>query len=303
MSLIVPHLMPWKKTAAIGTLVVLSATANAITIVHDTFADADRTNQDLANNSVALFKTRSGTTVTSDVGSVVFNPTAAAGSDMFYGFFTDSGSPVSLAVGDTLTLSLTISFTGLATGNNSLRFGIFDSQASRQTADLTGGASNATFAGDTGYGLFTPLSTAPPTGNAFTLNERTTTTTTNIFNAGADFTTVGTSGTPGQALSDDQNYVLTYSIFRQSDTDTVLTAGISGGSLSNYGHSVTDTSTPQTAFDWFGFRIPGNTFATTISFKDIEVTTITVPEPSTLALLAMPITALLARRKRSLARV
>src|SRR5215217_7560186 len=81
-SIISPTTMPWKTIRFIATLLVLSANTNAITIVHDTFADGDRTNQDLSNNSVALFKTRSGTTVTSNVGSVVFNPTGAAGSDM-----------------------------------------------------------------------------------------------------------------------------------------------------------------------------------------------------------------------------
>jgi hypothetical protein len=287
-------------SAFFATLVVLYASANAVTIVHDTFADGDRTNQDLANNSLALFKTRSGTTVASIVGSVTFNPTNAAGADMFYGHFTDSGAPVTLGVGDTLTFSLTMSFTGLAAASNSLRFGLFDSLGTRQTADLTGGANNTNFTNDTGYALFTALNSAPATGNAFTLNERTTFTNGNLFGSSSDFTTVGSTGTPFQALSDGQDYVLTYSIFRQTDTDTVLSAGISGGALSNYSHMVTDTSTPQTSFDYFAFRIPGNTFATNITFKDINVTTtIAVPEPSTLALLAMPMMALFARRKRS----
>jgi hypothetical protein len=304
MSIISPPPMPWNICTFIAALVMLSANASAISIVHDTFADGDRTNQDLANNSVAVLKTRSGTTATSNVGSVVFNPTGATGADMFFGYFTESGAPVTLGVGDTLSFSLMMSFTGLAAASNSLRFGIFDSQGTRQTADLTSGASNTNFPEDTGYALFTALNSAAATGNAFTLNERTTLTAPNIFNTGSDFTTVGSTGTPFQALSNNQDYVLTYSISRQSDTETVLSAGISGGTLSNYSHTVTDTSTPQTTFDYFAFRIPGNTFATEIFFKDINVATITaVPEPSTLALLAMPTMALFVRRKRRFSNV
>jgi hypothetical protein len=290
--------MPGRKLALIAALLAIPAASNAATVVHDTFADGDRLNQDLANNSVALFKSRTGTTDSAMIGAIVFNPTAAAGADMYWGFFTDAGAPVSLGVGETLTLSLTFSFTGLAAGTNSLRFGVFDSMGSRQEGDLTGGASNASFVGDTGYGLFTTLSTAPPTGNGFNLNERTTNSTSNVFNSAADFTTVGATGTELQALSDNQDYVLTYSIFRQTATDTVLTAGITGGTLSNYTHSVTDTATPQTTFDWFGFRIPGSTFATTISFKDINVTTTTIPEPSTIGWFAVAMSAVLVRRKR-----
>ena len=216
---------------------------------------------------------------------------------MYWGFFTEPDSPVSLGVGDTLTFKLTVSFTGLAAGNNGLRFGLLDSQGSRQTADLTGGASNASFVGDTGYGLFTQMSSAPTAGNAFNLVERTTTSTSNVFNSAADFTTVGFTGTEVQALSDNQDYVLTYSIFRQSETDTILTAGITGGSLTNYSHSVTDTVTPQTTFDWFGFRIPGSTFATTISFKEIDVTISPIPERSTSAVLAATMLGLMFRRR------
>jgi hypothetical protein len=129
------------------------------------------------------------------------------------------------------------------------------------------------------------------------LVERTTTSTSNVFNSAADFTTVGFTGTEVQALSDNQDYVLTYSIFRQSETDTILTAGITGGSLTNYSHSVTDTVTPQTTFDWFGFRIPGSTFATTISFKEIDVTISPIPERSTSAVLAATMLGLMFRRR------
>ena len=291
--------MPARTIALIVALAVLSAASNAGAVVHDTFADGDRTNQDLANNSIAVFKSRSGTTVTSNIGSIVFDPTAAAGSDMYWGFFTDPGSPVSLGVGDSLMFSLTMSFTGLAAGTNGLRFGLLDSQGSRHTADLNGGGNNASFTGDTGYGLFIPLSTAPSPANAFNLVERTTTSSSNVFNTAADFTTVGMTGTEVQPLSDNQDYVLTYSIFRQTETDVVLTAGISGGSLSNYSHSVIDTANALTTFDWFGFRIPGSTFATTITFKDINVTTTTIPESSTIAFLAGSLLALMSGRKRT----
>src|SRR5262249_18313406 len=142
--------------------------------------------------------------------------------------------PVTLGVGDTLNVGVTFSFTGLnpaalTAPAPGLRFGILDSKGTRP-ADI-GGASNAVYIGDTGYGLFTSISTAAPGATAFTLNRRTTLTSNNVFNTGADFMTIGSGGGASQAFANNTDYKLTYSITRLSATQTRLAASITGGTL------------------------------------------------------------------------
>src|SRR5215212_10120972 len=93
--------------ALIFTL-LLQSVAAAASLVNDTFADANSQNQELSNNSVRLFNGRAGTVRTDAAGSVNFNISAAGGSEGFWGFFND-GAPVTLGVGDRVTVSARIS--------------------------------------------------------------------------------------------------------------------------------------------------------------------------------------------------
>ncbi|HEY9436572.1 MAG TPA: immunoglobulin domain-containing protein, partial [Blastocatellia bacterium] len=255
----------------------LSVTSTAgLVIMNDSFADGERLTL-APPNSATWLKAQSSTVATVAPGSARFtwNTTSA---DMISGYFTIAGSPVTLGVGDTLNLSATFSFTGLnpaAIGVPSpgLRFGILDSKGSRPTDN--GGTSNAVYIGDTGYGLFTSISTAGATsGSAFTLNRRTTITANNIFNTGADFTTIGAGGGPARAFADNTDYTLTYSITRLSATQTRLSTSITGGALGDtYNFSTIETSaTPETTFDYFGWRVGSSNFAASVTFKNLFVT-------------------------------
>src|SRR5438270_4360328 len=88
----------------------LPATSNrqagaSATILDDTFADGNSQNQDLTRNSVWLYNGRSVTTRTDAPGSVTFDVTPVAGSsEGFWAYFTNAGSPVTLGVGDKLTV-------------------------------------------------------------------------------------------------------------------------------------------------------------------------------------------------------
>ena len=170
--------------------------ANGVIVANDTFADGERLSLALPDSATWL-KAQSSTAVTVAPGSARFtwNTTSA---DMIAGYFSLAGSPVTLGVGDALTLSTTFAFTGLnpagiAAPVPQLRFGVLDSKGSRPADN--GATANAAYVGDTGYGLFTPFSTIGG-GTAFTLNRRTTITSNNIFNTGADFTTIASGGAP-----------------------------------------------------------------------------------------------------------
>ncbi len=166
----------------------------ATTIIDDTFTDSISTNQDLPNNSLAVYKSRSGTTRTDANGSVEFNMTAAgSGADGHWAYFTNSGSPVTLGVGDSLGFTGTFSLTGVKNIGSDIRFGLFNSNGTRQTTDLTNGHSSAAFADDPGYGaqfVVSATGTIP-----FTLYRRDAFAQNNIFTSftGNGWTSLGAS--------------------------------------------------------------------------------------------------------------
>ncbi|HKQ75856.1 MAG TPA: pectinesterase family protein [Blastocatellia bacterium] len=258
--------------SAPATLSVTSP--SGLIIMNDSFADGERLTL-APPGSATWLKAQSSTVATVATGSARFtwNTTSA---DMISGNFTSAGAPVTLGVGDTLSVGVTFSFTGLnpaaiTAPAPGLRFGILDSKASRPADN--GGTSNAVYIGDTGYGLFTSISTAG-SGAAFTLNRRTTLTSNNVFNTGADFTTIGSGGGAAQAFADNTDYTLTYSITRLSATQTRLAALITGGTLgAAYNFSTTENSaTPETTFDYFGWRVGSSNFAASVTFKNLSVT-------------------------------
>ncbi len=136
-------------SAALCCLLIFCIASQGAILVDDTFADANSQNQ-LLPNSIRIFNGRTATIRTDAPGSVTFNP-ASTSSEGFWGFFTD-GAPVTLGVGDRLTVSTTFSLQGVGpSGGTDLRFGIFDSHGTRNSTNLTGGINSPTFADDTGY--------------------------------------------------------------------------------------------------------------------------------------------------------
>src|SRR5829696_2960371 len=111
-------------SAAVCCLLIFSITLYAAVLVDDTFQDANSQNQALPS-SIRVFNGRSTTVRTDTIGSVAFSP-ASTSSEGFWGFFTDGG-PVTLNVGDRLTVSTSFSLQGVGpSGGTDLRFGVFD---------------------------------------------------------------------------------------------------------------------------------------------------------------------------------
>jgi pectin methylesterase-like acyl-CoA thioesterase len=239
----------------------------AAALVNDTYADGNSQNQDLANNSIRLFNGRTTTVRTDTVGSVTFDLTNTTSADGFWGFFANSGSPVNLKVGDKLSVSCTFVLTGFGGGGQDVRFGVLNSLGTRNANNLTGGMNDASFSGDPGYALdFFPSGSGTP----FAILRRTNLTGNNPFNSIADFTAIpGTGATTRQTLANATPYTLNYSIERLTATETKISVAVTGGALSNLNFTSTETSaTPNTAFDYFGFRVANNTFAQKIQFTN-----------------------------------
>ena len=201
------------------------------------------------------------------MGSVNFNLAATTSAEAFWGFFTNSGTPVNLNVGDKLSVSGTFTLTGFVGGGQDIRFGVLNSLGTRNTNNLTGGMNETSFVNDPGYALdFFPSGTGTP----FSILRRTNLTQGNVFNAIGDFTAIpGSGATARQTLANNIAYTLTYSIERLSASDTKISVAVTGGALSNLNFtSVESSATPNTAFDYFAFRIANNTFAQQIKFTN-----------------------------------
>jgi hypothetical protein len=250
---------------------LLPTVAGAATIVNDTFADGESLTQNLAGDSVRLFNGRAGTMRTDATGSVNFNIAAAGGSEGFWGFFTD-GAPVTLGVGDRLTVSSRFSVQNIGANLGAdLRFGVFDSKGTRTTANTTGGINSPTFADDPGYATRlagTAVSSTPP----FTVHRRTSPSATDplanvISTTVAEYTALTVTGGSARApLANGVPYTFTFTVERTSATETKVTVGLTDGGSFNLYSTATETSqTPATTFDWFGFRVP-NGFASDVNF-------------------------------------
>jgi hypothetical protein len=262
------------------------------TVIDDVFANGNSQLQDLANNSMWLFNGRNGVTIRTDqVGAVTFDVTPVNGSsEAFWAYFTNSGSPVRLGVGDTLSVSVTFSLNGFLANGQDVRWGVFDSQGTRNTTNLTGGQNDSTFVGDTGYGLdWYPSGSGSP----FVIGRRTVLSSANVFNSFGDFAAInGTGATSRQTLVDKTPYTLTYTIQRLSDTNTQIFTEVTGGTLQNLNYTAVENNpSPNTTFDYFAFRIASSSFTSKITFYELLVQyipappVITVqPQPSALTL-------------------
>lgn len=254
--------------AALAIPFVAGAAGN--TILDDTFADGSSVNQ-LLPNSARIFKGRSTTVRGDAVGSVTYDMTATGtNSEAFWGYFTNSGSPVTLAVGDKLSVAGTFSMTGFVGTGQDIRFGVLNSLGTRNANDLTGGQNDVTFAGDPGYalGFF-----ASGTGSPFVVYRRTNLNVNNVFNTFGDFTAIaGTGAAARQALTNGTPYTLSYTIERLTATETKISVSVTGGALNNLNYTATESSaTPNTAFDYFAFRIGGTNFAQKLTFTNWKV--------------------------------
>jgi len=256
------------------TAFTINFIVGAATVIDDTFADSNSANQDLPNNSLQVFKARTATARNTTPGNAEFDMTATGtSSDALWAYFTNSGSPVTLQVGDSLTFAGTFTLTGFVGGGQDIRFGLLDSKGTRNTADLTGGQNNAAFGDDTGYAAQYYGSGA---GTPFILYRRDVTSpvTTNIFNSftNAGFTPLtGTGASARQTLTNATPYTFSYTVTRNTATETAITISVTGGALTNYNFTATEVSAnPHTSFDWFTFRVGGNTFAQKITLNRLK---------------------------------
>jgi hypothetical protein len=273
-------------TTLVLSLGSLTLSSYGQTLVNDTWADGSRAEQNLPTES-QWFGARATNFITT-AGSMTFlGDTTSSRGGVTY--FTAAGSPVTLADGQSLTATLVFTLLNVGAANTSqnMRFGLFDySGGTRMAAD--GSSASLNGANVTGYGLWLTITPTFNGTTAMVLNERTTTTTSDLLGASGAWTSLNSGG--GIAISDPgyasgNSYTMVYTATRNG-TGTDLSATITGPSLS-LALTANDPS-GSFSFDAFGFR-SSNTSATAerFQFTEFKVEITEVPEPTTIAMLGI----------------
>lgn len=247
------------------------------TLLNDTFADGDRTTQNLPASAAHYFGTSTANgniAVTSNALQFGYTGTTNTLSQVV-SYFTPGGSPVALSVGDTLTASFTLSGTAIANAADTLRIGLYNSGGTRVSAD-TSGIADAAFNSYTGYGLWANMGTG---SNSTDLVQRTSSSTT-LFAGGAHSNVVSSTAPLGYSAA--TTYTLTFEIEYTSESSVSLTFTDSNG----YSKTAVDTSGLVTSFDTFALFLGSGSVETAFTVDNIHITTTSIPEPSSVATLA-----------------
>ena len=267
--------------------------SSATVIVDDTWADGSRTNAPVSSSSALWYvntSTDSTNVLRTTVGSMAL--TNAASSRLALGYFTaDPASPVSLAVGDALKLTLVFTPVGTltnapASSANNVRIGLYYTDPAnggiRTNRDISFiGASSAPGSGTgaSGYLMGLNFATAFTRDTPIEFRARTNVSSPNLMGSTTGFyEQVGSSGPAGQmglpAFAAGTTYTLAITITRYA-TSNVLSATLNGGAL-NLAWSATDpTHLSYTKFDTFAFRcVTAADTADAFVFTDFKVETI-----------------------------
>ncbi len=272
--------MPMKHLCLSAFALILAATltSHATTILDDTFADGTRNNQNLPTDAAWWVSTAGA--VTTNVGSMsIAVPTGSIMAISYFG--ANSTTPVSLGVGDTLTVSIKFTFNGVAPQNTSQNFrlciGDFaDSTLSPKDVTADGFSTSSQGAGVNAYGLFQNMGVTFNNSTPTTIEKRTTITDSSILGTGGDWT--GLASGPGAlgsfpGFTSGGQYVLQYSLQRLDATSLALTATwqslANGATLTT---SVTDSAASTFNFDGIALRPSGSaSTASGIVFNEVRV--------------------------------
>jgi hypothetical protein len=244
-------------------------------LLSDTFADGNRTNQSLPDSAAWYSGGLSG-----DASAASFQLLASniAGSNRgFIAYFTASGSPVTLDVGQSMVLSAQVQTIGAAGGDARFQFWAFNSGGSRIAVDNSA-FNNAIFNGYTGYGVTNdPVGVHPA---RYQIRERV---------SGANNLLIG-ANTPllgGSAQSINMTANLTavsLTLHRTGVSEMTITGSIGGTPIVR-----TDTTGIFTSFDSIGILTSNDTLTGNLVIDNVTV----IPEPGTFALLAVSALSLL----------
>jgi hypothetical protein len=253
--------------------------ASDVVVVSDTLSRASRTAAPTAAGA-QWFIIGPGTTATYAPGALTVSNNSSA---QFLGYFTTSAAPVSLKVGQNVTLTFTFSFAGTlapTTDQTACRIGLFNSGGARISSDITTLSSASTFESYSGYAAMMSPATAGQS-----LRKRVVLASTNKNNLiGTAATVYGAplASSASQSLATGVDYT---AVVRAERTSTGLefTVTLTGGGLTNYTITCADPAAGSvTTFDTLalGWATGMLTGGGGVIVKNLTVTTTPTVNPT-----------------------
>jgi len=259
-------------------LIATVSVAPAAVMLDDTFADGNRTSQNLPTD--AAWFVSSAAAVATSTNGMAWTLAGSAFQAVSY-FGTNSASPIQLNLGDTLTvnLKLTLNNVGALNTSQGFRFGVFnfaDSTLSPRwaTADLT--SNNGQGTGVQGYALFENMGGQFNNSAPMEIRKRTTIADSGLLGTSGDYTALlnGPGSTNGfSGFTNGGQYSVQLALQRDSATSLIITATLQNlANSAALSISVTDSAATNFRFDGVGLR-PSNaaTSATNMIFNEVRV--------------------------------
>lgn len=250
--------------------ICFSLPGTAAVLVDDSWADGDRTDMNLPEESAWFANNAAGSpTLSAAAGSLtgyvrMFETNTS--SRLWITHFTPAGSPVVLTPGETLKVTLLFQANGIATApatGRGLRIGLFNFSepgAARVSGDgfSTGAGGGAPGANVTGYTLGMNFAQSFTVAAPLQTMKRTDTANINLMGASAVFTTLSSGGGPagGPGFSDGVDYTFEFSA-RRLEAATEITTKFSDDNGWSISHTATDPTNPTFSFDGFAIRPNG----------------------------------------------
>jgi hypothetical protein len=290
-----------KKLFTILTTLLLTTTLSvSAAIVNETWADGERATQDPSQNTLAWFSSAGSSTVVVDTGSMT--QLTGGSSRHILAYFTASGSPVAVSIGQQIQLNFTISFpreTALG-DTNDFRVGLFNSHASRVSADSHGGT-NTDPENSNYQEAFMPYSGYIFSGGvddsrSISLRQRTPNTTPSgaLISSTNAYATLGSTASDHTTLSPNVEYSGSLTINRTGVDSAEISYLLTAGEVTYASITRADSSDISYQFDTVAFVL-GSNIADGFTLTQVEV----IPEPRHYALVfgGLALAFLLLRRR------
>lgn len=273
-----------------GILAIFNVPVRGQVLLNDNFSDGERLTQN-PPGSAHWYSGGLSNNVSAGSDALVFSgdsggstPGSIHGGGLAY--FTAAGSPFSLSIGQSMTLSFDYSYGQTDSTDWHFEFGLFNSGGSRTATDNTS-FNNSIFNAYTGYVVAGVLGPDPSGPGRYKIAERNSTA--NNLLTTSSYTILGSNIKQTGGVSAGITYDASLTLYYADATDMILTSVIDGETLTR-----TVTGGLFTSFDTVGIFAPGT--PGTFTFDDVNVSVISVPEPSGLAITSIGLLSLMGIR-------
>jgi hypothetical protein len=249
----------FKKSALLMVVLAIGAACSAEVLLNDTFADADRTETALPDESAVWFSHPANLTM--GTGSLAINQLAIGSSSKMWTYFAPNGLPATLEVGDQLITTIEFTPRGAmySTTSKNFRFGIFNDPTDAQLlADTNSDNGSTRWYDSRGYAVIFTLS-PDSTAGTIQVGKRTNVSGTDNLLSSTGTYTWGSSSGQAANLTLNTKYTMKLTLNRVAANEMTVTFTFSNGATVIATNSLTDNglgSLPiYTSFDQLFFRM------------------------------------------------